>query len=95
MHHIISDGVSIRILIKEFMELYNGNELEPLRLQYRDFAVWQNKLLSSEEIKLQEKYWVQKFQDEVPVLNLPYDYDRPRYKVMRGYKNVLSRRSTN
>ena len=84
MHHIISDGVSIRILIKEFMELYNGNELEPLRLQYRDFAVWQNKLLSSEEIKLQEKYWVQKFQDEVPVLNLPYDYDRPPLQSYEG-----------
>ncbi|KMP94175.1 hypothetical protein TU65_14990, partial [Bacillus wiedmannii] len=84
MHHIISDGVSIRILIKEFMELYNGNELEPLRLQYRDFAVWQNKLLNSEEIKLQEKYWVQKFQDEVPVLNLPYDYDRPLLQSYEG-----------
>ncbi|MCP3742746.1 amino acid adenylation domain-containing protein, partial [Rossellomorea sp. BNER] len=84
MHHIISDGVSIRILIKEFMELYNGNELEPLSLQYKDFAVWQNKLLNSEDVKLQEEYWVQKFQDEVPVLNLPYDYERPLLQSYEG-----------
>ena len=42
MHHIISDGVSIERLLTEFNEIYNGEELEPLRIQYKDFAAWQN-----------------------------------------------------
>nr|WGD99207.1 condensation domain-containing protein [Bacillus velezensis] len=40
MHHIISDGVSVNTLIKEFGELYAGRSLAPMRLQYKDYAVW-------------------------------------------------------
>ncbi|MGC1139757.1 condensation domain-containing protein, partial [Bacillus sp. B38] len=47
MHHIISDGVSISLLLKEFTKLYNGESLEPLRIQYKDFAQWQNAYLRS------------------------------------------------
>ncbi|MEI2467892.1 condensation domain-containing protein, partial [Niallia taxi] len=84
MHHIISDGVSLKILIKEFMDFYNGKILEPLPLQYKDFAVWQSRLMDSEKIKQQKDYWMQKFQDEVPVLNLPYDYPRPSQQNYEG-----------
>ncbi|MDW7617334.1 amino acid adenylation domain-containing protein, partial [Peribacillus simplex] len=84
MHHIISDGVSIRILMKEFMAFYNGEELNSLRLQYKDFAEWQNKFLKSEEMKQQEKYWTQQYTDEIPVLNLPYNYERPLIQSYEG-----------
>ncbi|WP_346962014.1 amino acid adenylation domain-containing protein [Clostridium sp.] len=88
MHHIISDAFSIQILIKEFTILYNSEDLEPLKLQYKDFAAWQNDFLKSEEIKKQEEYWINKFSDEVPVLNLPYDYERPVIKSFEG--NIIS-----
>ncbi|MFJ8520731.1 amino acid adenylation domain-containing protein, partial [Lysinibacillus xylanilyticus] len=84
MHHIISDGVSSSILVKEFTEIYKGEELAPLRLQYKDFAEWQNKFLQSEEMKKQEEYWLNMFRDEVPVLNIPTDYERPVIQSFEG-----------
>ncbi|WP_257676517.1 condensation domain-containing protein, partial [Clostridium felsineum] len=84
MHHIISDGVSMSILINEFAVLYNGGSLEPLKLQYKDFTAWQNTFLKSEKIKKQEKYWINRFSDEVPVLNMPYDYERPVMESSEG-----------
>ncbi len=84
MHHIISDGVSLGILTREFIELYDGKELPKLRIQYKDFAVWQNELFKSEEIKKQEEYWLKAFEGEVPVLNLPTDYQRPSLQSFEG-----------
>ncbi len=84
MHHIISDGVSRKILIDEFLSLYRGKHLEPLRLQYKDFAAWQNDLFESEEIKIKEKYWLEKFKGDIPVINLPTDFERPYIKNFVG-----------
>ncbi|WP_346868751.1 amino acid adenylation domain-containing protein [Clostridium sp. UBA5119] len=84
MHHIISDGLSIGILINEFAEIYGGKTLEPLKLQYKDFAVWQNSFLNSEEMKKQEEYWINRFSDEIPVLNIPTDYERPAMQSFEG-----------
>ncbi|KPV60903.1 hypothetical protein QJ48_02835 [Paenibacillus sp. A3] len=88
MHHIISDGVSMRLLMKQLIELYNGKPLEPLRIQYKDFAVWQNKFLQSEAMRRQEAYWVNRFEGDIPVLNLPYDDERPVMQSFEG--SVLS-----
>ena len=84
MHHIISDGVSMSILINEFASLYNGEDLEPLKLQYKDFAAWQNNFLKSKDMKKQEEYWINMFNDDIPVLNLPYDYERPAIQSFEG-----------
>ncbi|MHB9940925.1 hypothetical protein CF065_04670 [Clostridium sporogenes] len=84
MHHIISDGLSMGILINEFTEVYSGKNLESLNLQYKDFAAWQNNFLSSEEMKKQEEYWINRFNDEIPVLNMPTDYKRPAMQSFEG-----------
>ncbi|WP_025850423.1 non-ribosomal peptide synthetase, partial [Paenibacillus ehimensis] len=84
MHHIVSDGVSLDIVLNDFTELYNGKEPEPLRLQYKDYAAWQNKLVQSEEMKRQEAYWTERFAGEIPVLHLPYDYGRPAAQSFEG-----------
>lgn len=84
MHHIISDGVSIDILINEFTKLYEEEELKELKIQYKDYSAWQNKLLKSEEMKKQEEYWVNKFSGEIPVLNMPTDYVRPIIQNFEG-----------
>ncbi len=84
MNHIISDGVSMGILTKEFIELYDGKELPKLRIQYKDFAVWQNEMFKSGEIKKQEEYWVKAFEGEVPVLNMPADHQRPSIQSFEG-----------
>lgn len=77
-HHIISDGTSHQMLTDEFLRLYQGEKLAPIKLQYKDFSEWQNKLLNSDAINEQKAYWKSKFEDKVPVLNLPADRPRPR-----------------
>ncbi|WP_159882307.1 non-ribosomal peptide synthetase [Paenibacillus puerhi] len=84
MHHIISDGVSIRLLMKQFLDVCHGKPLEPLRIQYKDFAAWQNKLFQFDAMRKQEAYWVGQFQDELPVLSLPYDFKRPAMQSFEG-----------
>ncbi|UCH98493.1 MAG: amino acid adenylation domain-containing protein [Candidatus Aminicenantes bacterium] len=84
MHHIISDGVSMEIFIREFMALYGGEELPPLRLQYKDYAQWQNREQESDSIKKQEAYWVKLFEGEIPVLTLPTDFPRPVVQSFAG-----------
>ncbi|URZ01281.1 non-ribosomal peptide synthetase [Clostridium felsineum] len=76
MHHIISDGESINILIREFVLLYGHMEVEPVRITYKDYAAWCNCVLAGKEIDREKKYWLKKFEDDVPVLNLPTDYAR-------------------
>ena len=77
MHHIISDGVSMNIMIQEFANIYNGEKLKSLSLQYKDFAAWQNSVLESHVMKEVQAYWLKTFSDNIPVLNLPTDYERP------------------
>ncbi|MCX7923505.1 MAG: AMP-binding protein, partial [Clostridia bacterium] len=67
MHHIISDGTSIGILVKEFVSLYGGDELPELTVQYKDFSAWQERILKGEENRKQEEYWLEQFEGEIPV----------------------------
>ncbi|MCP4213307.1 MAG: AMP-binding protein, partial [bacterium] len=83
-HHIISDGVSHQVLKEEFLEIYNGKTLPALRLQYKDYANWQNKPGRREKIKEQETYWLKRLDGELPVLNLPTDYIRPAMQSFEG-----------
>jgi amino acid adenylation domain-containing protein len=84
MHHIISDGTSQGILEREFTALSAGEELPPLRLQYRDYAEWQNSNAQQAIMKKQEKYWLEEFSGELPVLNLPADFPRPAVQSVEG-----------
>ena len=84
MHHIISDGISMGILVKDFASLYNGEELLRQRIQYKDFSIWQNDLFKTDILKKQEKYWRGTFAGEIPVLNLPVDYPRPSVQSFEG-----------
>ncbi|MCP4155664.1 MAG: non-ribosomal peptide synthetase, partial [bacterium] len=84
MHHIVSDGVSMEIMLREFLEYYSGRTLPGLAVQYKDYAVWQNRLLVSDEIKKQEGFWLKQFEGDIPLLDLPVDYDRPKVGDFEG-----------
>lgn len=84
MHHIVSDGTSIGIIIKEFISLYQGNRLQRQNIQYKDFAVWQNQLFQSDTMKQQETYWMNQLKGEIPVLNLVTDYERAEIQNLTG-----------
>ncbi|HLP59657.1 MAG TPA: condensation domain-containing protein, partial [Candidatus Deferrimicrobium sp.] len=61
MHHIISDGMSIRVLVQDFSVLYAGKELPPIKLHYKDYAEWQNREKVSKKLKEQEIFWQEEF----------------------------------
>jgi fengycin family lipopeptide synthetase D len=84
MNHIISDGASIDILIREFAELYEGRELKPLKIQYKDYASWQNEIFRTNAIKQEEEYWFKIFEHEVPMLDISTDYPRPTIQSFEG-----------
>ncbi|MFK2815470.1 plipastatin non-ribosomal peptide synthetase PpsC [Bacillus subtilis] len=86
MHHIISDGVSVNILIREFGELYNNRKLPALRIQYKDYAVWQEGFKTGDAYKTQEEYWLKQLEGELPVLDLPADHARPPVRSFAGDK---------
>lgn len=84
MHHIISDGVSMDRLIKEFVALYENRHLPELRIQYKDFSVWQNEFFKNNVIKKQEKFWLDTFVGKIPALNMLTDYPRPSIQSFKG-----------
>lgn len=86
MHHIITDGTSLGIFLKDFIACYECKELPGLRVQYKDFSHWQNHLVDSGEIKTQQEYWLNILSGELPVLDLPLDYSRPVVQDFTGNK---------
>lgn len=83
-HHIVTDAVSLGIIIREFINLYEGKTLPNLRLQYKDFSVWQKAFLKSDTIRRQEEYWLSRFGDQIPLLNLPTDFPRLPVRSFAG-----------
>ncbi|MCP5051819.1 MAG: amino acid adenylation domain-containing protein, partial [bacterium] len=86
MHHIISDGTSMAVFLKEFMTYYSGGDFQPLQLQYKDFAQWQYDRLASGELGKQETYWSELFPGELPVLDMATDFPRPPMQSFEGGK---------
>ncbi|MFF2885481.1 amino acid adenylation domain-containing protein [Paenibacillus sp. NPDC057967] len=85
MHHSIADGVSMGIWAEELMRLYDGGpERARPRIQYKDYAVWQQEQLGSEAMQEQETYWLSQFAGELPVLQLPTDKPRPPVRSFAG-----------
>lgn len=73
IHHIIFDGVSLQILTREFGLLSNDGQLEPLPVQYKDYASWQQGLLNDEYYKNMEDYWLDTLEN-FKVTELPEDH---------------------
>src|SRR5215216_5416352 len=96
MHHIISDGWSIKVLMREMGELYdayaNKREaaLPDLPIQYADFAAWQRDWLQGERLEEQLSYWRTQLDDAPPLLELPTDRPRPKFKTFPGADVCLS-----
>jgi len=90
MHHIISDGWSMGVLIREIALHYQAfsqgkaAQLPELPIQYADFAQWQQEWLTGEVLQSQIDYWRQQLQDVPSVLELPLDRPRPAIQSARG-----------
>jgi amino acid adenylation domain-containing protein/non-ribosomal peptide synthase protein (TIGR01720 family) len=89
LHHIAFDGWSVSIMVQELSELYSSKvlrrlpALQPLALQYADFAVWQRNFVTGDRLSQMLLYWQQHLQD-VQTLELSTDYIRPAEQSIRG-----------
>ena len=94
MHHIISDGWSLGIFVREFSQLYvafqqgRPSPLSPLTVQYRDYACWQRNWLDGEVKDKLARYWQQQLQN-LPILEIPTDYARPAFRNYAGRTYTL------
>ncbi len=90
MHHIISDGLSMQILIEELSALYRAEttgvpaSLPRLWMNYGDYAVWQADRLRGEELQRQLEYWREQLRGAPTVLSLPTDRPRPAQQSSHG-----------
>lgn len=84
MHHIISDGLSQKLFIRDFISIYQNEKLPELRVQYKDYIEWKNSTEIQDSLRYQENFWLEKLKEEVPVLNLPVDFKRPAIKSNEG-----------
>jgi amino acid adenylation domain-containing protein len=90
IHHIVSDLVSLGVLVRELSCFYDAfasgreAELPPLAVQYRDFAAWQNRLIGGEEAARHCAYWHRQLAGPLPPLELPIEFARPQLKTYRG-----------
>ncbi|SFX81244.1 amino acid adenylation domain-containing protein, partial [Thermoactinomyces sp. DSM 45891] len=95
LHHIVSDGWSMGVLLEEWMAFYeeatDGNvaKLEPLSIQYADFAEWQKSWLKEEVLEQQVQYWKRELSGELPVLQLPMDRPRPAMQTHHGSTHTV------
>jgi NRPS condensation-like uncharacterized protein len=89
MHHIISDGWSMGVLIREVVMLYDAflqdktSPLLPLKVQYADYSQWQRDWLTGERLDRQLNYWRTRLEG-VPILELPTDFPRPASMTHEG-----------
>ncbi|KPA09300.1 Tyrocidine synthetase 3 [Candidatus Magnetomorum sp. HK-1] len=90
MHHIISDGISMGILVRDFTEFYNaivdqrGPHSRPLSIQYKDYSSWQNTVLETDRIDSVRSYWLNQLSGDLPVLNFPSDFTRSTIQTFNG-----------
>jgi len=90
LHHIISDGWSTRVLVRELSQLYRAISdnrpvsLPPLPIQYADFAYWQRQWLQGEVLESQLNYWREQLIGAPALLELPTDHPRPPVQTYRG-----------
>ncbi|MBC1235669.1 non-ribosomal peptide synthetase [Nostoc sp. 2RC] len=96
MHHIITDGWSCGVFLRELSTLYaafSTNQPSPLpelAIQYADFAIWQRDRIQGEFLASKLKYWKQQLSGELPVLQLPTDRPRPSVTTFAGAKQYFT-----
>ncbi|HEY9825555.1 MAG TPA: amino acid adenylation domain-containing protein, partial [Stenomitos sp.] len=90
LHHLVGDGWSMGVLIREMLALYPAfcegttRELPPLAIQYGDFALWEGQSVPYERQQINLAFWQTLLQDAPVQLTLPTDYPRPVQATFRG-----------
>uniref|UniRef100_UPI000A425593 non-ribosomal peptide synthetase n=1 Tax=Pseudomonas sp. MIACH TaxID=1078355 RepID=UPI000A425593 len=94
-HHIVSDGWSMQVMVDELVQLYaaysqgQSPQLPSMPIQYADYALWQRDWMDAGEKQRQLSYWRDLLGGEQPVLELPFDHQRPAHQSHRGARLEL------
>jgi amino acid adenylation domain-containing protein len=94
-HHVIHDGWSFNVFMKELTELYMAYvanaipRISASPLQFADFAQWQREFVESDTAQLQLEYWRKTLAGVSPLLSLPYDHPRPMVQAYKGSVEVV------
>lgn len=90
MHHMVSDGISVSNLFREFALLYHAfsqrqpSPLPELLIHYPDYAVWQRDFMAGELLQQQLQYWQQHLNGAPPLITMPTDFPRPSVQTTNG-----------
>ncbi len=84
LHHIVTDGWSMGVLLREVKALYAGSPPPEPPVQYADFAIWQRRWLAGATLEYQLAWWRRRLQGAPAALELPADHPRPPVQTMRG-----------
>jgi amino acid adenylation domain-containing protein len=89
LHHIISDETTLRILWNDLKVLYNcqlggAEKLQPLEIEYFDYARWLRERFTADDTREQEYYWLHQFAGDLPELDLPTDFPAPPNLTFSG-----------
>ncbi|HEX3129221.1 MAG TPA: amino acid adenylation domain-containing protein, partial [Thermoanaerobaculia bacterium] len=90
MHHIVSDGWSLSLFVRELGELYRGQSLPGLPIQYADYAAWQRSWLSDEVMEERLAWWKRQLAGAPPLVDLPLDHPRASIQSTRGDQVALA-----
>ena len=90
-HHIVCDGWSVGVLLRELGELYSARQEERLPNldkpeSFAAFSDEQQILMAGSEYQQIEKYWLDLYKDDIPVLDLPIDFSRPAQRTTKGQR---------
>ncbi|HEX5657690.1 MAG TPA: amino acid adenylation domain-containing protein [Polyangiales bacterium] len=88
LHHMITDGWSMGVLVRELSALYAGEALAALPIRYGDYARWQREWLAAGELDRQLAFWRERLGHGVPTLRLPTDHPRPEARSYRGARQA-------
>jgi amino acid adenylation domain-containing protein/non-ribosomal peptide synthase protein (TIGR01720 family) len=96
MHHIISDGWSMNVLANDVLAYYESYQsgikinLEKLRIQYKDYAAWQLDTIGNAVYESHKKYWLDRFNGDLPLIDLPTSKSRPNVLTYNGLSLHMS-----
>ncbi len=96
LHHIIADGWSLELILREITQLYEWGcrgiqrHLPEPTVQYGDFSIWQRESLSGARLDAEVRYWRQRLSDAPSVIDLPLDFPRPPLQTSQGRRHLFS-----
>jgi amino acid adenylation domain-containing protein len=84
MHHIIADGISQELIKYKLSYLINRKSVERAEIKYKDYSVWMDDRLKSDRILKMKDYWMSLYENDIPILEMPTDFNRPVVRSFNG-----------